>query len=71
MEVKDVHRNGKGAKLFPICAICGLIPEKGICGGIRLKKGFICYGCETDIVSLLGDESLYEEVKEKIKAIMK
>lgn len=59
------------AKLFPRCSICGLIPERGIRGGIRLKKGFICHACEKDIVSLTADTCLYEEIKEKIKALIK
>ena len=71
MEAKTVHQKGSGGKLYPICAICGSIPEKGICGGIRLKKGFICYSCERKIVGLAVGEGQYEEIREKIKAIMK
>ncbi|NLF45817.1 MAG: hypothetical protein GX581_07060 [Syntrophomonadaceae bacterium] len=48
-----------------------MIPERGIRGGIRLKKGFICHACEKDIVSLTADTCLYEERKEKIKALIK
>jgi len=38
MEEKSADHNGSGAKLFPVCAICERIPQKGIRGGIRLKK---------------------------------
>lgn len=71
MEEKSADHNGSGAKLFPVCAICGQIPKKGIRGGIRLKKGFICSSCETEIVGLTTETYLYDQIKDKIKAIIK
>lgn len=71
MEEKSADHNGSGAKLFPVCAICERIPQRGIRGGIRLKKGFICCSCEVEIVGLSTEAYLYEQIKDRIKAMNK
>lgn len=69
-DVLAIAKERKG-KILPICYLCGEVPESGIRGGLKLKKAFICKKCEQEIVSLRIDSPLYEEVKEKIKKILR
>lgn len=55
--------------LLPRCHICREVPEKGIRGGIRVKKSFICEKCEAHIVALQAGSSEYQVVLEKLKKI--
>ncbi|HNX28892.1 MAG TPA: sigma factor G inhibitor Gin [Syntrophomonadaceae bacterium] len=72
MALKRANDNsGSDIKLLPICSICQRVPKNGIRGGIRIKKGFICHYCEEEMASLRVESPLYEEIKEKIKAIIK
>ena len=53
--------------LLPRCHLCGKVPEKGIRGGIRIRKTFICEQCESHIVFLQAGDSQYQTVLEQIK----
>ncbi|MGS0763090.1 sigma factor G inhibitor Gin [Syntrophomonas curvata] len=55
--------------LLPRCHFCGQVPEKGIRGGIRIRKAFICERCEAHIVSLQAGCSEYRYLLEELKKI--
>jgi hypothetical protein len=55
--------------LLPRCSLCGEVPEKGIRGGIKIRKSFICEKCESHIVALQTGCSEYQVVLEKLKKI--
>lgn len=55
--------------LLPRCHICKEVPKKGIRGGIRIRKSFICEKCESHIVALQTGCSEYHIVLEKLKKI--
>jgi hypothetical protein len=57
--------------LLPICHICNQVPEKGIRGGIRVKKAFICTKCEQEMVFTKVGTHAYMKLLEKIKQIFK
>jgi hypothetical protein len=67
----ETHGNEKPITgvLLPRCHICGQVPEKGIRGGIRIRKTFICDKCELYIVSLQTGCSEYQAVLEELKKI--
>lgn len=57
-------------KLLPRCLVCGEVPAGGICDGLKLKMGFICTECEKKIVDLQPGSSAYEDIIEKLKAVL-
>jgi hypothetical protein len=55
--------------ILPRCHLCGEVPEKGLRGGIKIKKIFICERCETQIVSLQVGCSEYNYLLQELKKI--
>jgi hypothetical protein len=53
--------------LLPQCLICGTTPETGICGGIRLRKRFLCNDCQDRILAASIDDPFYTQMKEGLK----
>lgn len=60
----------KVCKILPVCTICKEVPDKGIRDGIIIKRAFICSSCERKIVNLTVDSIEYENIVNKIKAII-
>jgi len=56
--------------LLPRCLVCGEVPAGGIRDGLKLKMGFICTECEKKIVHLEVGSSAYEDIIEKIRAVL-
>lgn len=57
-------------KLLPRCLVCGEVPAGGIRDGLKLKKGFICTGCERKIVDMQPGSTDYDDIVEKLKGIL-
>lgn len=57
--------------LLPCCSICNEVPDGGIAGGFRIKKGFICKNCERLIISLDISSPAYHDVMQKLRIILK
>jgi hypothetical protein len=55
--------------LLPRCHLCQEVPEKGIKGGIKIRKSFICEKCESHVISLQAGCSEYHVVLEQLKGI--
>ncbi len=55
--------------LLPQCLICGSTPETGICGGIRLRKHFLCNDCQVRILAAPIDDPFYDQMKEGLKGL--
>jgi len=70
MDKTDVVQDREIGKLLPRCLICGEVPEGGIRDGLKLKKGFICGGCERKIVYLEPGSLEYEDIVGKLKAML-
>lgn len=51
----------KTGRLLPCCRLCGNVPAGGIAGGYRINKSFICYDCETKLVTLTAGSAAYDE----------
>lgn len=66
-----LHKEEERGTLLPRCLLCYMIPEKGIHGGIKVKKGFICKSCEKDIVNFEVGSKNYLYLLEKIKKLLK
>lgn len=66
-----MEQEDKKGILLPRCCFCKQVPEDGICGGIKLKKGFLCKNCEWEIINVELGSSHYQEVLEKIKNLLK
>ncbi len=73
MEVqnKRIEQEKRLGVLLPCCCFCRQVPEEGICGGIKLKKGFLCNRCEREIISVEPGSSNYQDVLDKIKNLLK
>ncbi|MGR6837234.1 sigma factor G inhibitor Gin [Syntrophomonas erecta] len=57
--------------LLPRCSLCGQVPEKGIRGGIRIKRAFICEKCEADILNMEVGSPRYQDYINLMKEIFK
>ena len=72
MEIMETCGNSQArtaGMVLPRCHFCGQVPEKGIRGGIKIRKVFICDRCESHIVSLQTGCSEYRYMLEKLKKI--
>lgn len=58
------------AVILPRCKICGNVPEKGIAGGMKFRRAFICNECEKKIVSLDVGSQEYQMILATIKSIL-
>jgi len=65
----NIIRDGEMGKVLPRCLICGEVPAGGIRDGIKLKKGFICGGCESKIIGLQPGSQEYEGIIGKLKTM--
>ncbi len=73
MGINNTCRQSKGVpgKLLPCCAICGEVPEDGICGVLKFGRRYICRGCEQKIISCDTGSKTYQEFIKLIKKIWK
>jgi len=69
MEACGSNNTPSAGIVLPRCHFCGQVPERGIRGGIRIRKVFICERCESQIVSLQAGCSEYRYLLEEIKKI--
>lgn len=71
--MEEMEPSGKGAGttgvLLPRCHLCGNVPEKGIRGGVKIKRVFICEQCEQQIVTLQIGTDNYQYLIEELKKI--
>ncbi|NLN87799.1 MAG: inhibitor of sigma-G Gin [Syntrophomonadaceae bacterium] len=56
--------------VLPRCSLCDQVPQEGIRDGIRLKKAFICSGCEKLIVQSEVASRQYQTLITKLKGIL-
>ncbi len=56
--------------VLPRCWICDQVPSGGIRDGIRLKKAFICSGCERIIVQSDVASGQYQIFINRLKKIL-
>lgn len=56
--------------VLPRCSVCDQVPSGGIRDGIRLKKAFICSGCERLIVQCDVASGQYQILINKLKKIL-
>jgi hypothetical protein len=66
-----VEQEVEGGIVLPRCRICNQVPLKGIHGGIRLKRAFICAQCEKELTYIDVGSANYQIILEKIKNILK
>jgi hypothetical protein len=73
MDVPEAKSCGEELRgiLLPRCHICNQVPERGIRGGIRVKKAFICSKCEQEMVFMKVGTRAYLKLIEKIKQIFR
>ena len=60
---------GRKRILLPRCCICNEVPAEGICGGMKIKRNFLCQKCEEAIVTAYGTID-YNEILGRIKALL-
>ena len=58
-----------GRKILPLCEICDKVPVKGIYGGYRINRTFVCTDCLDTITYIKAGSSEYQKVLVKIKKI--
>ncbi len=56
--------------VLPRCSVCDQVPSGGIRDCIRLKKAFICSGCERLIVQSDVASGQYQKLINKLKKIL-
>lgn len=57
--------------LLPRCCICNEVPVEGICGGMKIRRNFLCQKCEEAIVKLTAETADYNEILSRIKALFR
>ncbi|HHW62197.1 MAG TPA: hypothetical protein GX404_09860 [Syntrophomonadaceae bacterium] len=60
----------KPNNLLPRCAICEDVPVKGIAGGMKIRRAFICNQCEQKIVTMDVESQEYHAMVSTIKNIL-
>ncbi|MDD4146761.1 MAG: sigma factor G inhibitor Gin [Clostridia bacterium] len=61
----------ESGKVLPVCLLCNLVPEEGLCSGFFLKGVFICSRCEDDLISCNADNSeKYTAAMEKLREVL-
>ncbi len=60
---------GGKAIVLPVCNFCNQVPAKGIKGGIKLGKAWLCQACERKIMLTEVGSSDYEIMLQKIKKV--
>lgn len=71
MTQRPVQVDSPGGILLPRCSFCSQVPKDGIHGGMMIRKAFICYACEQEIVSLDVGSNRYQLVVNKLKEIFR
>lgn len=61
---------GQSCRVLPRCSVCDQVPPGGIRDGIRVKKAFICSGCEGLIVQSDVASRQYQILIDKLKKIL-
>lgn len=71
MTHRPVQDDSPRGILLPRCSFCSQVPKDGIRGGMMIRKAFICYACEQEIVNLEVGSHRYQTVVNKLKEIFR
>lgn len=53
--------------LLPRCIVCQQVPARGIAGGFKIRKAFICHHCEQEILNLDTGSPAYQQIINRLK----
>ena len=70
-QLPECLESGRKRKIVPWCMICGEVPERGICGGMKLNRHFLCHECETLLINTPIGSETYHRMMEGMRHLFK